>query len=324
VTGASGFFGSWLVETFHHANKALGLGAELVGVAAPGEDLTVKCPHLLDLEGVRLLCADIRHLREVLCTELPDWCGRTDAIIHAAIHVDGATYDAAPLPTLDTAVNGTWQVLEFARLAGVRRFLFVSSGAIYGTQSAAVERIAENDPVLLDPANPRSAYGEGKRIGETLCASYFRQFGVPAVIARPFAFVGPHLPIDRHFAIGNFIRDALAGGPVVVQSDGSALRSYLYASDLAAWLWTILATGTPGRPYNVGSEHAISLRNLAASVAKAIGPGICVEIRGASVPGPPHRYIPSTARARGELHLNQTVTLADAIERTLAWHRSAQ
>ena len=321
VTGASGFFGSWLVETFHHANMTLGLNAELVGVGAPTDDLAVQCPQLLGLDGVRIVRADTRCLAAELWSQLPEWRDRIDAVVHAAIHVDNATYDRQPLPTLETAVKGTWEALELARNTDVKRFLFVSSGAVYGTQPRTTERLDEDHCSNVDCASHQSAYAEGKRIGETLCAGYLRQHGLPVTIARPFAFVGPHLPLDRQFAVGNFVRDALRGGPVVVQSDGTPLRSYLYAADLAVWLWTILALGIPGRPYNVGGERVISLRELAELVAQIPSSDTAVEVRGLPAAGLPSRYIPSTARARHELGLGETVGLEDALRRTVEWHR---
>jgi dTDP-glucose 4,6-dehydratase len=139
-------------------------------------------------------------------------------------------------------------------------------------------------------------------------------------IARPFAFVGPHLPLDRQFAIGNFIRDALAGEPIMVESDGTALRSYLYAADLAVWLWTILAKGRPGHPYNVGSENAISVSDVANVVARCSSLKVPVAIRRTPEPGPPSRYIPCTKRARHDLGLEETIGLEEAVMRTLAWH----
>lgn len=324
VTGASGFFGSWLVETFHHANQALGLNARLLGVAGPGEDLARGCPHLLALGDVQIVQAEIQSLRGELRAQAPEWCERIDAVFHAAIYVNATDFERRPLATLESAVLGTWEALELARGARARRFVFMSSGAVYGAQPPATALLDEEHPAALDPAAFQAAYGEGKRIGETLCASYLQQHGLSTSIARPFAFVGPHLPIDKHFAIGNFIRDALRGGPITVESDGTPHRSYLYAADLSAWLWKILCDGAPGRAYNVGSERALPLREVAELVARVASPGLGVEVRGTPRPGqPPSRYVPSTLRARRELGLSETVPLDDAVRRTLAWHRGA-
>ena len=150
---------------------------------------------------------------------------------------------------------------------------------------------------------PRSAYGEGKRLAELLCAIYAKQYGFDANIARCFAFVGPYLPLDAHFAVGNFIRDALAGGPIRIDGDGTPLRSYLYAADLAIWLWTILSRGRSGRAYNVGSEEAISIHELANAVTGELR-DVPVEIARKSVHGVSLEcYIPASIRASSELGL---------------------
>ena len=209
----------------------------------------------------------------------------------------------------------------------MRRLLFVSSGAVYGRQPPELSHVGEEYLGAPDPCAPGSAYGEGKRAAELLCSLAARETGMEAVLARCFAFSGPYLPLDAHFAIGNFVRDALEGGPIRVAGDGSPIRSYLYGADLAVWLWTMLAQGKGGHPYNVGSERTVSIAELAQTVARVLGVAKGVEIAGRTVPGRlPERYVPSTRRAREELGLSETFELEHAILRMAEeaqWRRSS-
>jgi nucleoside-diphosphate-sugar epimerase len=202
--------------------------------------------------------------------------------------------------------------------------LFLSSGAVYGRQPPELERIDEMYSGGPDPLVARFAYHEAKRLAEMLCAIEVEGSSLQAKIARLFAFVGPYLPIDRHFAVGNFIGDVLRGRPIDVIGDGMAVRTYLYAADLATWLWRILARGDPARPYNVGAERPYTIARVAQAVADANGGVNEILIRGTRSPHPmePDRYIPETRRARTELGLSESVSLDEAICRTIAWHRA--
>jgi dTDP-glucose 4,6-dehydratase len=223
---------------------------------------------------------------------------------------------------LETIAAGTQRALDFATHSGANKFLLTSSGAIYGRQPAEVTHVDEDYTGAPDISTARSAYGEGKRVSELLCAIASQRHGIQVKIARCFAFVGPYLPIDAHFAIGNFIRDAMAGGPIKVKGDGTPFRSYLYAGDLAAWLWTILLRGANNRPYNVGSSRAMTIAETANEVARAIGRNTAVAI--AQKPAedrPAQRYVPNINRAAGELQLDQWTAIDDAIRSTALWHQ---
>jgi nucleoside-diphosphate-sugar epimerase len=140
-------------------------------------------------------------------------------------------------------------------------------------------------------------------------------------IARCFAFVGPHLPLDTHFAIGNFIRDALRGGAINVAGDGTPKRSYLYASDLTVWLWTLLLKAPSACAYNVGSSEDNSIRRLAEIVSAALASHSVVKVSKQSSPGTPvSRYVPSIAKAVDQLGLRVRVSLLQGIVKTAVFY----
>jgi dTDP-glucose 4,6-dehydratase len=225
---------------------------------------------------------------------------------------------------VETILDGTRRVLGFANAAGVRRFLLVSSGAVYGRQPPDLDRVPEEFTGGPDPWDPHSAYAEGKRAAELLCAIEHSLGTMSVRAARCFAFVGPHLPLDAHFAIGNFIGDALAGRPIHIRGDGTAVRSYLYMADLAVWLWTIALSPAASGAYNVGSEQPISILETARSVAAVCAPRCSIQVGGRAQPDVlPHRYVPRTTRASQELSLQQAIGLDDAISRTVDWLRQA-
>jgi nucleoside-diphosphate-sugar epimerase len=312
VTGGTGFVGTWLNETLCWADSELNLGIRIVLLTRDPDAFRRKAPAVADHSGVEFIVGD--------ATSFDFPTGKFKYVIHAATESSKAATPEHPDATFATAVAATKRVLEFAAQASTERFMFTSSGAVYGTQPLDLAAMSEDYPGAPSPMDAKSAYGQAKRASEFLCAMYARQYGFDALIARLFAFVGPYLPLDN-FAVGNFIKNVRDGKAIRIESDGSTARSYLYGADMAVWLWTILLRGQSFRPYNVGGSTPISIRQLAEKVAAVAGNDTSVEVLG--LPGvPATRYIPDTLRARTELQLKEHVRLEEALKRTLSWHRA--
>jgi dTDP-glucose 4,6-dehydratase len=307
ITGGTGFFGGWLLESLIHAVDR-GLDARATVLT---RDPTTFCrmrPHLALHPAVKVLPGD-------LLTLAPS-TDRFTHVIHAATEATGRLDPAKSQSNFDTIVEGTRRALAFARACKARRFLFASSGAVYGRQPPECAYLVEDYPGTPLPGEYDSKYGQGKRLAESLCLTAWNDGGPEPVLARAFSFAGPYLPLNAHYAIGNFVRDALEHGPIRVNGDGTPMRSFLYGADLAGWLWTLLANGQAGRAYNVGSERVVSIRELASLVARVLGSSFGVEVAGEPVEGNlPERYVPCTLRARQELGLRENWTLEQAVER---------
>lgn len=315
ITGGTGFFGTWLLESFAHANDTLGLGMHAVVLTRDPAAFARKAPHLAARTDLAF------HQGELRTFVFP--AGRFTHLIHAAADTGVWTKNETPEGLIERITTGMRHLLEFALAAQVREFLHVSSGAVYGLQPAGLTHVPEDYAGLTAPLPPGAAWAEGKRVAEQLCAAHAAQHGYALKIARCFAFVGPHL--DENYAIGNFIRDALQGRSIQVTGDGTPHRSYLYAADLAIWLWMMLFAGTPGRAYNVGSPAGLSIAELARTVATAAGDSLPVKIAEAPQPGRPiSRYVPAVDRAETELGLRVWIPLPEAIRRTIAWQRNAR
>ena len=312
-TGATGFFGKALLRRARQADRGE-IPERLHLLSRDPAAFAARHPALADQPGVVWHCGD------VLVGGYAALTGITH-VVHAAAD---STYGdrLSPLQRYDQIVTGTRNMLDFAVANGVKRFLLTSSGGVYGRQPANLERIPEDYMGMPDPMSPASAYGVAKRAAEHLCALYAEQHGLEVVIARCFAFVGQDLPLDVHFAIGNFIRDALWRDEIVVQGDGTAVRSYMDQRDLVDWLLTILERGESGRAYNVGSDEAISIADLAYLVRDTLSPNKRVRILGNAIGNAErNRYVPNVSKAKRELGLGLNFSLREAIVEAARQHQ---
>ena len=291
ITGGTGFFGKSMLDyRLRHPEWEWAKDAWVVLSRSP-ERFVASCPKLANQPGVSFVAGDVRDFA------FPN--GHFDAIIHAATSAVTTLSDEEMTSVI---VDGARRVVEFAKAAGCRALLFTSSGAVYGPRtSLSCEE---------DSCAPTTAYGKGKLAAEKLLVDS----GLDVKIARCFAFVGQYLNRGIQYAVGNFMQNCIDGKPIVINGDGTPLRSYLYADDLVEWLFAILERGENGRPYNVGSDRALSIRELAETVRAVLGSKSDVVVKGTQATGAkPSVYVPIVDRAARELDLKAKVGLEKAI-----------
>ena len=299
ITGGTGFVGRSLLDyRIRHGKCA---DTEWIIVSRNPEAFIQRCPQFSNMPGVCFVAGDVLH--ENMLSNYED-IGAVDAIIHAAAVLDPST---AADKILSAAIDGTRHVIALAQRVGCKKILFTSSGAVYGPCTSPS---SENDE-----CRPSTPYGKGKMFAERLLV----ESGLDVKLARCFSFTGKYLNRKIYYAIGNFIQNCLDGKPIIINGDGTPLRSYLYADDLVEWLFAILERGESGRPYNVGSGHALSILELAEVVRSVLGTYNEIIVKGQPEPGmKPSVYVPDIGRACCELGVAVSVPLQDAIRYTLS------
>ena len=307
IAGGTGFIGKWLLATLLDANEKLSLDCRISVLSRDPRAFQRAWP---DVAGrANWIAGDVR--------DFPIPNKHFDVIVHAATDV---AIQASPKDVFSTCLDGTRHLLDLASKCGASRFLLVSSGAVYGPLPTGMTHVPETHLGGPDPLVASSAYAEGKRVSEWLCAQASGN-GLEAKIARVFALVGPHLPLDKHFAIGNFLQAAMAGEQIVIQGDGTPYRSYLYAADMAAWLWAVLIKGQSGRAYNVGSDESLSILSLAERICGLLGCELgVVVLQNAISDSAAAHYVPDLERILHDLNLPAPMLLDEAITRTLRWN----
>lgn len=314
ITGGTGFFGKWLLGALQHANQVHDCKIDVVALTRDIRKFKVENPDLLQ-SRLSFIESDIRGLAGIEAS--------FDFLIHGA--TPAKLTEQSPEELVSIIVQGTQSFLKFAEKAKGRRLLYISSGAVYGPQSPLVNHLSEDQ--LLPPLNvSQNAYGLGKQKAEELVSAFGESANHSVSIARCFAFVGPHLPLDQHFAIGNFIRNCIENKDIVLSGDGTARRSYLYAGDLVTWLLSLLVMGESQRVYNVGSQISFSIEEIAQKVKRVWlraeysqhrlrEPAIQI-LSKLDPLKPIHRYVPSTVRSSSELGLQEWTSLEEGIART--------
>ena len=313
ITGGTGFFGHWLVESFLEANDKLALGAKAYLLTRNINNVFERSPHLSKRNDLVWIEGDIATF------DLPE--GIFPVVIHAATDTYDKGVKESPDNIIATIVDGTRRVLFFAKQAKTNTLLYVSSGAVYGPQPVDCLRLHEDMPVIDENDITNTPYARGKVMAEKLCAQFAKETSISIKIVRCFAFIGPLLPLDKHFAIGNFIRDAIINKNIEISGNGKSQRTYLYASDLSVYLWTIISKGCSLKPYNIGGGRIVNVFELAQSVIIALNSGVTIDIQSNHTSKQFSKYVPDIDLIKNELGLTPEVTLEQAIVKTALWNR---
>jgi nucleoside-diphosphate-sugar epimerase len=310
ITGGTGIIGKWMLATLNHARDLLGLNMKVV-LLSRNPDLFIKQhPEIANKRYISWIRGDVRTFSLPPDTS-PFWA------IHAATDV---VEQSSQLDVLTTCSAGTHHMVSQLVAANCKRILLLSSGAIYGKLTHSGNGISESYVGSVSTTNPESAYAEGKRYSELLCTLLAEHHNISIPMARCFAMVGPYLPLDKHFAIGNFIHSALYNQPIVIEGDGTPVRSYLYLADVAAQLWLLLFKGRT-TAYNVGSNQPISIRCLAEKVINVLGSSQSIQVKNKALHVVhANSYYPDTTLIHNEFNITQTISIEDSILKTAGWY----
>ena len=304
MIGGSGFVGKSIETELIRANYG--------NVTSVSRSLHKDSQREAESNGIKYLNWDIRTKCEMQAN--------FDTIIHTATPTSSTLMTGQPREMTKMVTQGMQNVIEFAsRHKNPPKVLFTSSGAVYGEMPLELERFPEIWNQLEEPERARSPYAEGKVLAESILNDASKSGKCVGLIARLFTFSGVNIPLDKNFAVGNFVRDAISLRKIYVRSDGSSIRSYMDDQDLARWLLRILEVGLPEHAYHVGSERPISIRALADITARRagqmLGHDIDVIVQGLVSPfDGTSRYVPSTIKSRAELDVDEKITLEESID----------
>jgi len=309
ITGGTGFVGNWLTEMLIYLNENFNFNVTIYLLsrnAAQGINHS-------EFKYIHYIKSDVKNLKELPRT--------IEYILHAAGTPDSREHISNSIKTIDTFFKGTQNILDIAsRLPNLIKVIHFSSNKIYGTNYSRTPMQESNTTIVGN--NNQDVYSESKRISETLCKAYISELHLPIIIVRPFAFIGPFQSLDKPWAINNFIRDAILGGPIRILGNELTAKSYMYGSDLAYFILNILTQGKVGEIYNLGSADSTTLVELASKIKNIINSDIEIKIRSSKDQYSKTSFdVPDTSKVENELNIKSSFDIDEALKRTILWNK---
>lgn len=263
ITGASGLIGSFIVDMLLLCNKENGSNISIYALGRNQQHLENRYS-FAKTEKLVFIEHDV--------CNAPKFDFKVDYIIHAASNAYPSAFNNYPVDTIMSNIIGTKYLLDYGRDHNAKRFLFVSSGEVYGQGDVNLDSYIESYSGYIDPISPRSCYPNAKRTAETLCVSYTKQYGLDTVIVRPSHTFGPTATTSDNRANVQFVNKALAGEDIVLNSPGTQMRSYTYIADATSAILTVLTSGNSCEAYNIANKNSqTTIVGFAKEVAKQTG-----------------------------------------------------
>lgn len=317
ISGANGFIPSYIIETLLYFNAKKHGNIRIIGIVRDRKRARKRFAAVMNKTNLKLLFQDVSE--PIKLTE------KIHYIIHAASQASPKYYSTDPVGTLKANILGTYNLLELSRKNPVKSFLFISAGEIYGNIST-IGKTTETMYGPLDPTDVRSCYAESKRAGETMCASWVHQYGVPAKIVRLYHTYGPGISLDDGRVFSDFVSNIINNENLLMKSDGTAVRSFTYIADVVSACFTVLFQGKNAVAYNVANEKAtLSIRQLTKVLVKLFSEKKLKVIfkkrskKDAYMVSPIKTNYPSTARIK-KLGWRPNYSLSDGFLRTIEYY----
>ncbi len=311
ITGGTGLFGRWLSEAIHIGNEIYNLNITATLLTRNIEQSKKRFAFLKDQNKINFIQGDVKNINLM---------GKSfDYIVHGATTSAEETYHHEnATEKFFTLVEGTTNILKNSISIKPQKILFLSSGVVYGPLKNSRNALHESYDSSPLTSSYESGLAQAKRAAEFLFTAYRKEYDLNIIIARCFAFSGPYLPLNLHYALGNFVHQAMNSNEIVINSDGKSLRSYLHLGDMVNWLVNMLTNDTKDLVFNVGSDQEISIKSLAELVRKIVNPTaniVLLNKKNYSVGNSiVNKYVPDISKARKQFNLNPTTSLSHSIE----------
>lgn len=299
ITGGTGMIGSCLVDALAVYNRSQKDPCRIVVTSRREEAAQKRFAYCWGETWFHYIQQDV-------CDEPVNWPDQVDYIIHAASNADPLNFAKAPVDTLMANVLGTDRLLKAGMERGMTRFLYVSSGEMYGQPDARQSDFVEDYCGPIDHSTPRACYPAGKRSAEVLCQCYRAQYGADCVIVRPCHIFGPTMTGGDSRAVSEFLRNAAAGKDIGMKSAGLVERSHCYVVDAANAIFRVLLQGESGGAYNIADPACkMTIRDFAFACAEAGGTRVVFEN-------------PSDLELKGYSRISRQVLSAEKLQ-SLGW-----